>query len=381
MKEIIELRINSISFCSIVKNESENIARCLESVKPYVDELIIVDTGSDDNTVEIAHQYGAKVFYFQWCDDFAAAKNYAMSQATSNWILFLDADEELITKIDNISFKNILSQSDALIFNICRKDIDSFQLIPVKLQRIFRNLDTIKYVGAYHEQLYYNSQNISSNQIQDFDSLEILHYGYSQKSLETKANLRIKLLENILREKINLNIILTLEAMYEVTKQIDKVEECYEKVYEFLLPHLLSGEALPDYRAVSSWLLRLGIKFINDKDYENAILIVERGLKWSPDFPPFYYLSAEILMALGFYLGAIPYYEVCLKFHQEGKYNNTEPFNLHYLSTYPAYRIGCAYAELENWNIAQEYITLSLDFDPDYTPAKKTLDRIIQICN
>ena len=283
MKEIIESRINLISFCSIVKNESENIARCLESVKPYVDELIVVDTGSEDNTVEIALQYGAKVFYFQWCDDFSVAKNFAISQAKGDWIIFLDADEELITKIDNSSFKNILSQSDTLVFNICRKDIDAFQLIPVKLQRIFRNLDTIQYVGAYHEQLNYNCQNISSDQIQDFDSLEILHYGYSQKSLETKAKLRINILENILREKMDLNIILTLEAMYEVTQQIDKVEECHEKVYEFLLPNLLSGEPLSDYRAVSSWLLILGIQCINNRDYENAILIVQRGLEWLPN--------------------------------------------------------------------------------------------------
>ena len=86
-------------------------------------------------------------------------------------------------------------------------------------------------------------------------------------------------------------------------------------------------------------------------------------------------------MALNFYLGAIPYYKLCLKFYEEGNYNNSEPFNLNYLSTYPAYRIGCAYAELKNWDKAKEYITLSLGFDPDYTPAKDSLYKITQMCN
>ena len=83
----------SISLCMIVKDEEEVISRCLETVKDIVDEIIIVDTGSEDNTKSLAHQAGAKVFDFTWVDDFAAAKNFAIEQATGDWILFLDADE------------------------------------------------------------------------------------------------------------------------------------------------------------------------------------------------------------------------------------------------------------------------------------------------
>ncbi len=64
-----------LSLCMIVKNEGKNLERCLKSAKPYVDEIVIVDTGSQDNTLEIAAQYGAKLDYFEWCDDFAAARN------------------------------------------------------------------------------------------------------------------------------------------------------------------------------------------------------------------------------------------------------------------------------------------------------------------
>lgn len=85
--------MKKISVCSIVKNEEKNIEKMLESVSKYDFEIVVVDTGSTDRTKEIARKYTDKVFDFEWCDDFSAAKNYAMSLAENNWILFLDADE------------------------------------------------------------------------------------------------------------------------------------------------------------------------------------------------------------------------------------------------------------------------------------------------
>lgn len=85
----------TISLCMIVKNEEKILARCLDSLKGIYDEAIIVDTGSTDATKEIAHRYTNKVFDFKWIDDFAAARNYAMEQATCNYIYMADADEVL----------------------------------------------------------------------------------------------------------------------------------------------------------------------------------------------------------------------------------------------------------------------------------------------
>ncbi|MBC7084270.1 MAG: glycosyltransferase [Firmicutes bacterium] len=86
---------HQISLCMIVKNEEEFLPGCLDSVKGVVDEIIIVDTGSTDRTVEIARQYGAKVYHYEWNDDFAAARNESLKHATCGWILVLDADERL----------------------------------------------------------------------------------------------------------------------------------------------------------------------------------------------------------------------------------------------------------------------------------------------
>ena len=82
-----------LSQCMIVRDEEKNIERALSWGKDLVYEQIVVDTGSTDRTVELALAMGAKVYHFQWIDDFAAAKNYAISKASGDWIAFLDADE------------------------------------------------------------------------------------------------------------------------------------------------------------------------------------------------------------------------------------------------------------------------------------------------
>ena len=84
-----------LSQCMIVKNEEKNIRRALSWGKEIMWEQIVVDTGSTDQTVSIAMEMGAKVFHFQWIDDFASAKNYAIEKAQGDWIVFLDADEYL----------------------------------------------------------------------------------------------------------------------------------------------------------------------------------------------------------------------------------------------------------------------------------------------
>ena len=87
--------MNRLSQCMIVKNEETNIRRALSWAAGIAEEQIVVDTGSTDRTVEIAREMGAKVYSFSWTDDFSAAKNFAISKASGQWIAFLDADEYL----------------------------------------------------------------------------------------------------------------------------------------------------------------------------------------------------------------------------------------------------------------------------------------------
>lgn len=85
----------TISLCMIVKNEERNLRRCLQSVKNYVTEIVIVDTGSTDQTRAIAQSFGAQLYDFIWTDNFADARNFSLEHSSGDWILWMDADEEL----------------------------------------------------------------------------------------------------------------------------------------------------------------------------------------------------------------------------------------------------------------------------------------------
>ena len=83
----------TLSLCMIVRDEEDVLGRCLESVKDLADEIIIVDTGSNDRTKEIAAYYTDRIYDFEWCDDFSAARNFAFSKGTKDFLMWLDADD------------------------------------------------------------------------------------------------------------------------------------------------------------------------------------------------------------------------------------------------------------------------------------------------
>ncbi|NYC11165.1 glycosyltransferase involved in cell wall biosynthesis [Clostridium beijerinckii] len=104
----------------IVKNEEDVIANCLESVKDIVDEMIIVDTGSDDKTKKIVKRYTDKIYDFKWIDDFSAARNFAFSKATKDYILWLDADDVVLPE-DGEKFKDLKETLDPTVDSVTAK--------------------------------------------------------------------------------------------------------------------------------------------------------------------------------------------------------------------------------------------------------------------
>jgi len=103
----------SLSFCLIVRDEEADLPRCLQSIKPVADEIIVVDTGSQDRTRDIARVFGARVFDFEWIDDFAAAKNFATQQAEAQWIFSLDADEVLSAR-DHKALRDVIRGAESI---------------------------------------------------------------------------------------------------------------------------------------------------------------------------------------------------------------------------------------------------------------------------
>lgn len=187
-----------ITACSIVKNEEKNIARSIESYKKAADEIIIVDTGSTDNTVEICKKLGAKVLHYEWHNDFAAAKNFALDQATGDWIFFLDADEWFVPSLEDKRIHHILKSlekqhgSKAVRVNLCNID-EPTNVIRSKTEvlRIFKNDEHIRYVGKVHEKVLYDDKSMPSAKLKE---LEIYHSGYSDTVLPQKTQRNLEVL-------------------------------------------------------------------------------------------------------------------------------------------------------------------------------------------
>lgn len=151
------MSLSTISLCMIVKNEEEVLYRCLESVKEICDEIIIVDTGSTDKTKELASRFTGKIFDFQWIDDFSAARNFAFSKATMNYILWLDADD-LLRKEDReklMLLKHELNGSvDAvsMLYHIAFDEYDK-PAFSYRRNRLVKRENNFKWIGQVHEYL------------------------------------------------------------------------------------------------------------------------------------------------------------------------------------------------------------------------------------
>src|SRR3984893_16160231 len=147
----------TITLCMIVKNEEEVLHQCLNSVKEICDEMIIVDTGSTDKTKEIAKQFTEKVIDFKWIDDFSAARNFAFSHATMDYILWLDADDILL-KEDQQQFKILKNNLDvsidavSMIYNIAFDQYGN-PTFSYRRNRLVKRENNFKWIGPVHEYL------------------------------------------------------------------------------------------------------------------------------------------------------------------------------------------------------------------------------------
>ncbi len=177
-----------ISLAMIVKNEEKFLEGCLDSVKDLVDEIIIVDTGSTDNTLSIAKKFNAKIYHFNWINDFSAARNESIKNATGEWILYLDADERLIAGKENLRFllTSLPENVGGLVCSIDSlhsKSDGSSEMHRGSYPRLFRNYGYPKicFLGKVHEQITQSIRALGKEIL--LSELVIEHLGYNQ-SLE-----------------------------------------------------------------------------------------------------------------------------------------------------------------------------------------------------
>lgn len=244
-------RYMHLSICIIAKNEEQHIGRCLECLKPYDVEVIVVDTGSADRTREIASRYTDKIYDFAWCDDFSAAKNFAVSKASYPYVMVLDSDE-FVEQMDVAKLERLITKHPGEVGRIQRRNTftrkGEQQENREWINRIFAK-DRFHYEGRIHEQV----SSLNTAEYKTYQApIVIEHTGYDLSEEERK-------------QKAERNIRLLKEELVHLGGNADGGEEKEQPENIQQIPYLL---------------YQLGKSYYMAEDYGQACLWFARGLSY-----------------------------------------------------------------------------------------------------
>jgi len=332
-----------LSIALIVKNEEKNLPRCLDSFKGLGDELVIIDTGSTDKTVEIAKRYTDKVFHFDWIQDFSAARNYSFSKCTQPWIMWLDADDVLHPE-DIILIKQAMAQDlsacDYILMNYHYYVVNGQPLVTQLRERIVRR-ERGKWAGRCHETIFIDFSRAKTidavvwHMRDEQDRIVDSHRNIELMKLEVKdrpSDRNFLYLANELQWHNKLDeAIRYYLAAYDTTNIVDTkfqsayhIAGCYrsqKKIEEAILWFLTALKVSMDYREPLIYLAEI---YAELKDLTKAVRWLEMCLLIpEPKFPTFSILKefygyypidqlAKHYFALGNYTKSIEYSEQLL---------------------------------------------------------------------
>jgi glycosyltransferase involved in cell wall biosynthesis len=197
----------TLSLCMIVKDEEAMLGRCLAAVRPAVDEIIVVDTGSTDRTVEIAIEHGATVLHHEWTGDFGAARNVGFEAATGDWVMYLDADEVLVEE-DADALRSLTGQTWREAFFLVEINhtghLDNGTAVTHDALRVFRNHPHLRFEGRIHEQIAQHLPGYVPERIQR-TGVRIEHFGYlgAVRDAKGKSERNLELLQRQVAEGVD----------------------------------------------------------------------------------------------------------------------------------------------------------------------------------
>jgi glycosyltransferase involved in cell wall biosynthesis len=347
-----------ISACLIVKNEEKTLPRCLDSVKDIVSEIIVVDTGSTDRTVEVAESYGAKIYHFEWINDFAAAKNYAISKARGNWIIFLDADEyftsDSIPLIPDIIKKAHKNKYDFIMGYMSHLDTGSNKLFESSFKiRIFRNDVNIRYKGAIHEMIV--RTNYPARVLDATSQIKMIHTGYSPETIQDKdkSTRNLDLLFKEWEKNPNSDLAFYIAESYMVGKDYENGLKYAYKVFEYQ-----NGTLIGIYE--KNYINIISCMNILKRPAEEIISTVYEACQKYPTVPDFYFYLGDLYVKANRNFDAVQAFEKGLT-HVLG--NVTLRSGAHFHTTNVYKTLGQLYYKLGNLQKSVECYVNSLKID------------------
>jgi tetratricopeptide (TPR) repeat protein len=275
----------------IARDEAQSLPRALESVKRIADEIVLVDTGSTDDTQALAASLGARVITAEWQDDFSAARNISLANACGEWILCLDADEYVPPEAEAKILAAVSKETDAYFVRI-ESEMNSAagRLFVNFVPRLFRNLEGLRFQGRVHEQITPSLERLGAKI--EISDIVLKHSGYAISEAEevkkATRNARL-LLEDLASNPDDPLALFHLGEAYSMMKRFDDAVPAYERA--------LKSPSLP--REISSVAHQnLGAALIKLKRYEDAMSHLRRALSINPKLLTVHLVLASALFAV-----------------------------------------------------------------------------------
>jgi len=361
----------SLSVCLIVKDEEKVINRCLKSVQDVAAEIIVVDTGSTDNTPKIVREWGGKVLNYKWCNDFSYSRNIALAEAQGGWILVLDADEELCQE-DLETLKRALKQPvegyNLAVVNFIDNE-NPCDFVTDYVCRLFRNNQNYRFKNRIHEEVYSSIVNLKGPEAVVNLPVRIFHYGYIEETVQKKEkNYRnLELLKLQLQECTDEDKPYYLYALGVEYFQSEEFEKGAE-LLRFCLQKTPKG--MPGFR--SDCYLKLILCEIKEGKNDIVAEIFRKALDEYPDFVDLLFLQGEFLYNQLHLEKALSYFKKCLKLPLSSKYTSAAGVN----SFRSWYLAGQCHYYLGNFIESEKCFTQSFQIEPGYFLAFKDWIRV-----
>ncbi|MCA9059325.1 MAG: glycosyltransferase, partial [Planctomycetaceae bacterium] len=192
ISDYISTSSSGVSLCMIVRDNESIIESCLLSIRPWVDEMIIVDTGSADGTADICKRLGARVFSFPWCDDFSAARNESLRHATREWIFWMDSDD-LIDAVQGDRLRKLVDSehkpsSLGYVMQVHCPSAEAGVMTVVDHVKLIRNRPELRFEHRIHEQILPSIRRVGGDV--DFTDIFVVHHGSRQSPSQRERKLQ-----------------------------------------------------------------------------------------------------------------------------------------------------------------------------------------------